>query len=47
MNQFKTVILLGLLGGLFVVAGGMIGGTERRPDCPGFCGSHEHRELLV
>jgi heat shock protein HtpX len=28
MNQFKTVILLGLLGGLFVVAGGMIGGKN-------------------
>ncbi len=28
MNQFKTVILLGLLGGLFIVIGGMIGGKN-------------------
>ena len=28
MNQFKTVILLGLLGGLFIVIGAMIGGKN-------------------
>lgn len=28
MNQFKTVVLLGLLGGLFIVIGAMIGGKN-------------------